>query len=218
MTLQQDQGQTPAPTAMGPYMVSSDPPHYLSTVKMSDIPEMVRVLNLSKDIYDGTASFQYPYLESHAEVRVRRALGYHEKGFNTHWAMRTSPDGPLIGWIHAYFEPDVKDLHPETGKPVKLADIGYWVSPEYTRQGYSSRSAWFVVHEILFKEFKVDVVRGSAYIENMASRKILESSGMSCEVEQRADFIPKLQQHRQVCEYSIHRAQCTKHILVCRQA
>jgi len=155
----------------------------------------------------------YPYLESHAEARVQRALGYHAKGINTHWVMRTSPDGPLIGWIHAYFQPDVKDLHPEIGKPVKISDIGYWMSPEFRRQGYASRSARYIVHEILFKEFEIDIVHADAYVENMASRKVLESSGMRCEVEQKLDFIPKLQQHRSVCDYAIHRDDSTKHVV-----
>ncbi|KAG0044641.1 hypothetical protein BGZ83_010145 [Gryganskiella cystojenkinii] len=199
--------------AMGPYCVSTHPPHFLSAVTLADIPEMIRVLNINKDVYNGTASFQFPYLQSHAEARVNRALGYHAKGINTHWAVRTSPDGPLIGWIHTYLEPDVKDIHPKTGQPVKIADIGYWMSPEYTSKGYAGRSARFLVHEVLFKEFDVDIVRAGAYIENKASRRILESAGMHCEVEERTDFIPKLQCNRQVCSYAVHRDDSTKHIV-----
>ena len=211
--LEQEQQPTAPVAGMGPYCVSTIPPHYLSAVTMADIPEMIRVLNINKDIFDGTASYQFPYLESHAEARVTRALGYHAKGINTHWAVRTSPDGPLIDWIHTYIQTDVKDIHPKTGNPVKIADIGYWMSPEYTGKGYASRSARYLVHEILFKEFNVDIVRAGAFIENKASRKILESVGMCCEVEEQPDFIPKFQCYRQVCSYAIHRNESSKHII-----
>ncbi|KAG0358386.1 acyl-CoA N-acyltransferase [Gamsiella multidivaricata] len=197
-------------TAMGPYLVSEDPPHYLSAVDLSDIPEMVRVLNINKDIYNGTATFQYPYLESHAHARISRAVDYTtQRGYNTHWAMRTSPDGPLIGWVHAYILPDPQEVHPETGRELKVAEIGYWVSPEYVGKGYAVRSAKFVTHEILFKEFGCDIVRAEAYVENRSSRKIMEATGMRCEVEATTAFIPKLQQHRIVCCYAVHRDQST---------
>ncbi|CAO3574161.1 unnamed protein product [Mortierella alpina] len=86
---------------MGPYTVSTDPALYLSAVELSNVPEMVRLLNINKDVYNGSAIFQYPYLESHAQERIQRA---HEDittlGINTHWAMRTTPTGPMIGWAH----------------------------------------------------------------------------------------------------------------------
>ncbi|KAF9942303.1 hypothetical protein BGZ75_005894 [Mortierella antarctica] len=198
-------------TAMGPYLLCEDPPHYLSAVGFEDIPEMVRVLNLDKNIYNGTASFQYPYLESHAHARVSRAVGYTTTlGYNTHWAMRTSPDGPLMGWIHAYLRPEEDEVHPETGRVLKIGEIGYWVSPEYVGKGYASRSARFVVSEIMQKEFHCDIVRAEAYVDNVGSRKVLESAGMECEVEAKTVFIPKLQEERVICCYAVHTDNSTK--------
>ncbi|KAF9570923.1 hypothetical protein EC968_001172 [Mortierella alpina] len=197
--------------AMGPYLLCEDPPHYLSAVGYEDIPEMVRVLNLDKNIYNGTASFQYPYLESHAQARVSRAVGYTTSlGYNTHWAMRTSSDGLLMGWIHAYMPPGVEEVHPETGRALKIGEIGYWVSPEYLGRGYASRSARFVVQEILFKEFNCDIVRAEAYTHNVGSRKVLEGAGMECEVEAKTVFIPKLQEERVICCYAAHRDASTR--------
>lgn len=199
------------PKAAGPYLVCENPPHYLSAIDLKDIPEMVRVLNINKDIYEGTASFQYPYLESHALARITRAHKTRaEVGFNTHWAMRTSPDGPIMGWIHLYFNPEIKRVHPTTGKPLMVCDIGYWVSPEYMRQGYASRSAQFVTHEICFKELGCDIVRAEAYIHNGASRRTMEHCGMECEVEEQQAFIPKHQETRVICCYAVHRDNSTK--------
>ncbi|KAF8952995.1 hypothetical protein BGZ52_002586 [Haplosporangium bisporale] len=207
MTQPQDNTEITNVKAMGPYLVSENPPHYLSAVGLADIPEMVRILNIDKEIYNGTASFQYPYLESHARARIERAIGYHtSRGVNTHWAMRTSPQGPIMGWIHAYFHETVgHEVSPRTNAPLKVADIGYWVSPEYVGKGYAARSARYVVQEILFKEFDCDVAKGEAYAVNTASRKILQSSGMKCEFESRMSFIPKFQQEREICGYVAYR-------------
>ncbi|KAG0090916.1 hypothetical protein BGZ93_003891 [Podila epicladia] len=207
MTQLQEHTATKDVKAMGPYLVSENPPHYLSAVELADMPEMVRILNIDKEVYNGTASFQYPYLESHARARIERAIGYHaSKGINTHWAMRTSPQGPIMGWIHTYFHEDTEhQISPRTGAPLKVADIGYWVSPEYVGKGYAGRSARYVVQEILFKEFDCDVVKGEAYTSNIASRKILQASGMKPEFDFRMSFIPKLQQERETCGYVAYR-------------
>ncbi|KAF8931101.1 hypothetical protein EDD21DRAFT_165320 [Dissophora ornata] len=200
--------------AMGPYMICEDPPHYLSAVGFKDIPEMVRVLNINKDVYNGTSSFEYPYLESHAQARVARAVANTaEKGYNTRWAMRTSPEGPLIGWIHTHSEPTINEVHPETSRPLKVTSIGYWVSPEYTRKGYAGRSARFVTQEILFKELDYDIVRGESYLYNTGSRKAMEGAGMVLEMEAKSVFIQKLQEERNVCCYAAHRDNSTRSVI-----
>ncbi|KAF9435629.1 hypothetical protein BGZ76_005860 [Entomortierella beljakovae] len=197
--------------SMGPYKVSEDPPHYLSAVDFSDTEEMIRVINIDKSIFNGTATFQFPYLKEHADARIARAVDHIlNQGINTHWAMRTSPDGPLIGWVHVYFLPDITEKHPETGKTLKIAEIGYWVSPEYSGKGYASRSARFITHEVLFKEHGCDVVRADALLENKSSRKVMESYGMQCEVESRYQYIPKHKENRLVCGYAIHQSESTK--------
>ncbi|KAF9325277.1 hypothetical protein BG006_011227 [Podila minutissima] len=42
---------------MRTYLVCENPPHYLTPVNDSDVPENVRVLNINKDVYYGTATF-----------------------------------------------------------------------------------------------------------------------------------------------------------------
>ncbi|KAG0345150.1 hypothetical protein BG004_003933 [Podila humilis] len=194
--------------ALGPYLISENPPHYLTTTSLADVPEMVRILNINKDVYNGTATFEFPYLASHATARIGRALEYHTSmGHNTHYAMRTSPSGPMIGWIAFYFPtPSVTDKpNPRTGQPFKIGDIGYWVSPEYYGQGYTKRSALFVVHEIMFKLFDCDAARAEAYTHNTASRKVMAYSGMKVDFEAKTVFIPKLQKDMEICRYIAYR-------------
>ncbi|KAF9158779.1 hypothetical protein DFQ26_007259 [Actinomortierella ambigua] len=199
---------------VGPYTVSQDPPLYLTTLDLDDVAEMVRVLNLNKDVYNGTASFQFPYKEEHATARIRRALGYHAgQGRNTHWAMRTSLDGPLMGWLHVFFEePEAHEVHPETGRPLVVAEYGYWVSPEHTGRGHAVRAARYFIEQIVAQESDIDVLRAESYIENQASRKVLERTGMVLEKECSDVYIPKLDQMRQIVTYVWHRDPCTRHI------
>ncbi|KAF9900504.1 hypothetical protein EC991_007224 [Linnemannia zychae] len=194
----------------GPYLLSTDPPHYITPVELSDIPEVVRVLNINKDVYYGTGSFEYPHLECHARTRIEtRIRSNNETGYTNTWAMRTAPDGPLIGWIHAHFMPPGTATHPETGRDLKIGVIGYWVSPEHICRGYGSRSARFIVHETLFKERDCDIVRAVAYKDNTASRRVLEGAGMRCEVEEKVTFVPKLKKEMIDYCYAAHRDDST---------
>ncbi|KAF9917955.1 hypothetical protein FBU30_000427 [Linnemannia zychae] len=198
----------------GPYLLSTDPPHYITPVELDDVPEVVRVININTDIYYGTGSFEYPHLDSHARNRIEaRIKGNNETGYTTCWAMRTSPDGLLIGWIHAHFLPPGTETHPDTGKDLKVGVIGYWVSPEYVRRGYGSRSARFITHEILFKERDCDIVRAVAHKDNIASRRVLEAAGMRCEVEDKVVFVPKLGKEMLDYCYAAHRDSSTLSVL-----
>ncbi|KAG0203600.1 hypothetical protein BGX33_009022 [Mortierella sp. NVP41] len=198
----------------GPYKINENPPHYISAIELEDIPEMVRILNINKDIYNGTATFQYPYLESHAWNRIESCFSRNnEDGYTTCWAMRTSPQGPLMGWLHAYFQPAGTRAHPETGRDLKIGVVGYWVSPEYAGKGYASRAARWVVQENLFQERRCDIVRAEAYSNNTPSRKAMEAAGMRCEVDKWTAFIPKLQTERVICCYAAHRDESTHSIV-----
>lgn len=198
----------------GSYLLSKDPPHYITPVELSDIPEVVRVLNINKDVYYGTGSFEYPHLESHARTRIEtRIRGNNETGYTTCWAMRTSPEGALVGWIHAHFLPPGTATHPETGKDLRIGVIGYWVSPEHVCRGYGSRSARFIVHEILFKERGCDIVRAVAYRDNIPSRRVLMAAGMRCEVEEKVTFSKKLGKEMVDSCYAVHRDDSTLSVL-----
>ncbi|KAG0372324.1 hypothetical protein BGX24_000410 [Mortierella sp. AD032] len=203
---------------MGPYTVSQEPALYLSAVEFSDIPEMVRILNINQDVYNGSALFQYPYLESHAQDRIQMA---HDTvtaiGINTHWAMRATPEGPLIGWAHLHFdhydEKHPQPVHPVSGELLTVADIGYWLSPEHTGKGFAARVGKFLVNEIALKEMECDIVRAVSYTANVPSRKVAERSGMELELECKSILIPKLGVWRDICTYAVHKDPATKSVV-----
>ncbi|KAK3813300.1 MAG: acyl-CoA N-acyltransferase [Benniella sp.] len=203
---------------MGPYTVSMDPALYLSAVEFSDIPEMVRILNINQDVFNGSAIFQYPYLESHAQERIQRAHDHiTTHGINTHWAMRTSPTGPLIGWAHLHFEhyneEHPQPVHPVTGEPLLEAEFGYWLSPEHTRKGFAAKAATYLLHEVIHKEMNCDIVRAVSYVENKASRTVAERAGMTLELESVSLFVSKLGVYRTACCYVSHKDEATKRIV-----
>ncbi|KAF9151278.1 hypothetical protein BG015_006868 [Linnemannia schmuckeri] len=203
---------------MGPYTVCQDPSLYLSAVEFSDIPEMVRILNINQDVYNGSALFQYPYLESHAQDRIQKAHNTVSAiGINTHWAMRTTPHGPLIGWAHLHFdhydEKHPQPVHPVTGTPLTVADIGYWLSPEHTGKGFAARVGRFLVEEIAIKDMGCDIVRAVSYVENWPSRKVAERAGMELELASKSILIPKLGVMRDICTYAVHKDPATKSIV-----
>jgi len=204
---------------MGPYLVPGKAPHYLSAAVESDIPEIVRVLNLNQDIYYNTATIPFPYLEAHGQEKIAQANAFRSlEGCNSLFAIRTSPEGPLIGWIQfipvAVSTEDAHYRHPVTGQPVKICLVGYWISPEYQGQGYASRSTRFLIEEILFGALDFDIVRAGSYCDNGPSRAVLVSAGMRCELERKEEWSKKLQIWRDVCTYARHRAiDHTGHIL-----
>ncbi|KAG0252657.1 hypothetical protein DFQ27_007930 [Actinomortierella ambigua] len=188
---------------MGPYMVSQEPPLYLSGITKEDLPEMVRVANLDQAIFNGTGTFLYPFLDSHAEQRLAGAERYRaNRGYNGQWAMRTRPDGPLIGWISVYeFEEADWAKHPVTGRALKTVETGYWMSSEYAGQGLTSRAMLFIKEEIVVKELQAELFTADAYVWNRASQRVLEKIGMSVSVANKKVFIPKFGEEREVVTY-----------------
>ncbi|KAG0055471.1 hypothetical protein BGZ83_008476 [Gryganskiella cystojenkinii] len=208
----------PTMELMGPFEIPGRGDHtsplYLSAVTPDDIPEMIRVLNLDTAVYLNTGSFQYPYLESHAIQRMDNVYKWRaEFGFNNRWAMRTSPEGPLVGWIHCFPVPNVPYVHPTESRPVKIVELGYWVSLEYRNKGFGSRSTKFVVDEIIFKRLNGDIARAIAYTDNVGSQKVLMAAGMRVELASKKMFVEKLQMERESVHYAVHRDHTTDHIL-----
>lgn len=60
------------------------------------------------------------------------------------------------------------------------------------------------------KDIGCDVVRAVSYVENWASRKVAERSGMELELEGESIFIPKLGRMKEVCTYAVHKDPATK--------
>ncbi|KAI8602874.1 hypothetical protein EDD21DRAFT_413553 [Dissophora ornata] len=144
-------------SCMGPYCIPSPPssPHYLSAVDRSDIPEMLRILNIDDSVFLGTAGF----LPSEDPTVTTTTAGA-----NTPQKLQT-----IAG---------------------KEGRTGYWVSPEFRNQAYALRSLRFLLSEIADKEMGYDLVKAEAYVDNSASRKVMENAGMVLESDGKIVRIP----------------------------
>ncbi|KAG0352249.1 hypothetical protein BG005_008292 [Podila minutissima] len=177
---------------MRTYLVCENPPHYLTPANDSDVSEIVRVLSINKDVYYGTATFQFPFLESHALKRLEMVNRYRESlKFNSHFAVHGTK------------------VHPDTSRSLKIAELGYWISPEHTGKGFASRSVQFILNELVFKEFGCDICKAEIFSENEASRKTLLKAGLECEFEGKVLFIPKFNQNKVLSCFAKHRDDST---------
>ncbi|KAG0198573.1 hypothetical protein BGX28_007979 [Mortierella sp. GBA30] len=83
---------------MGPYQAAEL--IWLTPVWPTDAAEIYRVLNIDDSVANGlhSASMVYPFSEEGAKsFTVRQQAKRVQDGVCTSWAIRTSPDGPMIG-------------------------------------------------------------------------------------------------------------------------
>ena len=64
--------------------------------------------------------------------------------------------------------------------PSQSADIGYWIGPEYARQGYMSEALAAVVKHG-FGPLELSRIEAACLPENIASRRLLERNGFAYE-------------------------------------
>ncbi len=64
--------------------------------------------------------------------------------------------------------------------PAKTGTLGYWIGPDYARQGYM-REALKLVTDFSFHELDLSRIEAACLPENLASRGVLEKSGFKYE-------------------------------------
>lgn len=64
--------------------------------------------------------------------------------------------------------------------PAKAATVGYWISPDFARQGYMSEALESVV-DFAFTELDLSRIEAACLPENTASRGVLEKAGFKYE-------------------------------------
>jgi len=64
--------------------------------------------------------------------------------------------------------------------PAKAGTVGYWIGPEFARQGYMHEALGMVV-DFAFKEINLSRIEAACLPENEASRAVLEKTGFKYE-------------------------------------
>lgn len=97
---------------------------------------------------------------------------YDERGIGR-WAAIEKSSGDFIGWSGLKLN-DAEE--PLNGKS-DFIDVGYRFIPRYWGKGYATESA-LVALAYGFKEMKYETIAGIAYVENVASNKVLMKIGL----------------------------------------
>ncbi len=64
--------------------------------------------------------------------------------------------------------------------PAKTATVGYWIGPEFARQGYMKEALELVI-DFAFNDLEISRIEAACLPENVASRGVLEKVGFKYE-------------------------------------
>jgi [ribosomal protein S5]-alanine N-acetyltransferase len=95
---------------------------------------------------------------------------YLENGIGR-WATIEKSNGNFIGWSGLKFVKDTESGH------TNYYDVGYRFIPQYWGKGYATESAKAAL-KYGFTELNLDEIIGTANVENIKSRRILEKCGL----------------------------------------
>ncbi len=87
------------------------------------------------------------------------------------WAMTLKATGEFIGWTGLKFCSELRNDH------INYYDLGYRLIKRYWGKGYASESA-IASLEYGFTSMNLPVIYGTADVNNLASRRVLEKSGL----------------------------------------
>ncbi|KAG0249899.1 hypothetical protein BG011_008840 [Mortierella polycephala] len=202
---------------MKPYRVTKT--IWLTPVFHSDAAEVFRVLNLDKSISEGLYSSRmtFPFPEECAKRFTERQLEYRTtSGVCRSWAIRSAPEGPMIGLfaldpfdhgnLGLCYEKEHKDADvggdqsEGSEQPLVCGGMGYWISPEHTGRGIMGQVVTYALSQMARQEFGYDRVHGEAWVENIASRRVMERAGMHLTVGEPC-YVAKFNATKDVAHY-----------------
>lgn len=94
------------------------------------------------------------------------------------WAVHTKHDNAFIGWCGLKFRPFLDEI-----------DLGYRFMKNSWGKGYATEAAQHTL-DYGFNDLKIKLITGRVHIENAASIKVLEKTGMQFIKEEIVDECP----------------------------
>lgn len=144
--------------------------------------------NIAKNLRN---TFPYPYSLEDARWYVNDCISNEGKGQITR---AIEVDGKAVGSIGIFVKDDVYE---------KSAELGYWLSEDYWRQGIVSSAARMLCREA-FAAFDIVRIFASTFECNAGSRGVLEKAGFTYEGTMRNGIYKNGNIHS-YCMYSILR-------------
>lgn len=167
-------------------------PYYLGlyTLEDRDVDKITAAMNDQRVTSTlGGPPFN-PYLREHGVAFAKIAVNsiYRNK-YHKIWAIRDqTKNGELIGSIDIRPSDDDASYLTIPQKFVaepedRYASFGFWLSPEYRRQGITSAALKVLIYELGVKEFGIRKFTGDCFTGNFASRRTFEKLGFMFERE-----------------------------------
>lgn len=100
-----------------------------------------------------------------ANITERILPQYQQYGYGR-WAVEIKDNKTFIGWCGLKYRPERDEI-----------DLGYRFIPGFWRMGYATEAAKACLH-FGFEALQLPVIHAMAHVENTASLKVLEKSGM----------------------------------------
>jgi [ribosomal protein S5]-alanine N-acetyltransferase len=144
-------------------------------LRLLDVSDSSRIAELAGHIsvYETTLNIPYPYMEDMAEKWILTSLDQFNSGKCIDFAITLKESGDLIGAIGLVLD----SRH-------KRAEMGYWIGVPYWNHGYCSEAASTII-TYGFKTLKYHKIASQYMVNNPASGRVMEKSGMTFEGELR---------------------------------
>lgn len=134
-----------------------------------DDSEIVAKLCHNKKIYEMTSSLPYPYTVEIAKSWIECHEGWCQEFQRFEWAIVHAQTNQLFGAIGLSYH---REHH--------HGEVGYWLGEPYWNQGYATEALQCVI-EWAFAEQHYHRIFARHFVFNLASRKVMEKSGLTYE-------------------------------------
>lgn len=137
---------------------------FLTVFTEGDVPEVARLAG-DRSIADTTLNLPHPYAEEDARAWIATHEPRYREGKGVTFAIRLR-DSTLVGAIGL-----------ERNRPMRHAELGYWVGVEHQNRGYATEAARRLVRWA-FEDLDLLRVFARHLARNPASGRVMEKLGM----------------------------------------
>lgn len=127
-------------------------------------------LDSDKEVHKYLGENPIQTIEQASDVIAVVRKQYEENGIGR-WAVIEKASGNFVGWS------GLKYIREYENNRINFYDVGYRLIPKYWGKGYATESARAAI-AYGFKRFQMNEIIGSANVENVRSRRVLEKCGL----------------------------------------
>jgi RimJ/RimL family protein N-acetyltransferase len=190
MTDQEQRLMNPMPTLETERLV-------LRPMVAGDAPEIARLAG-ERAIARTTLHIPHPYTLEDAQQWIAKHQPRWEQGTCVSLAICLAHTGEMAGSIGI----TIDATH-------SIGELGYWIAVQHWGRGYATEAVRAVI-EYAFEHFELNRVQAHLFDGNIASQRVLEKVGMTCEGVHRQN-VRKWDHFRDTIHYAVLRSEFRPH-------